>query len=133
MYRLIKFNMSIKIFFLMKYCMFLFFFCSDGVTPNYLWYVKHWKNKPGQKRGTDVFHVQFKKTKTQNIPGHHPLPQETALWAVYLTPSGAVWDLRGSVGAAEPGKERAGLIGTCYWSSHAMLADRQQILSYHSC
>lgn len=74
----------------MKYRMLLFFFCSHGVTPNYLWYVKHWKNKPGQKRGTDVFHVQFEKKKTtQNIPGHRPLPQETALRALYLTPSGA--------------------------------------------
>lgn len=26
---------------------------------NYLWYVKYWKNKPGQKRGTDVFYVLF--------------------------------------------------------------------------
>lgn len=36
------------------------FFCSDGgVILNYLWYVKYWKNKPGQKRGTDVFYVRF--------------------------------------------------------------------------
>lgn len=40
-------------------CVFIFlFFCSDrGVILKYLWYVKYWKNKPGQKRGTDVFYV----------------------------------------------------------------------------
>lgn len=38
---------------------FIFLFsCSDeGVILKYLWYVKHWKNKPGHKRSTDVFCV----------------------------------------------------------------------------
>lgn len=32
-------------------------YSDEGVILNYLWYVKHWKNKPGQKRNTDVFCV----------------------------------------------------------------------------
>lgn len=47
----IPFNETLHVFIFL-------FFCSDGaVILKHLWYVKYWKNKPGQKRGTDVFYV----------------------------------------------------------------------------
>lgn len=122
---LIKFVMSIKIF-LMKYCMFLFFFSSILMKESYwticgMWSIGKINLDRREAQMFSMFNFFFK-----SVLGHHPLLQETGLWATYWTSSCAVWGLCGSVGAAEPGEERAGLLRTCYGSSHAVLPCWQQ-------
>lgn len=107
----------------MKHCMFLFFFCSDGgVILNYSWYVKYWKNKPGQKRHRCFLCSIYKKEKSSWSPPFTPGDSSVGHVLNFLC---AVWGPYGSVGAAGPEEEKAGLLRTYYWSSHAMLSDWQ--------
>lgn len=119
---LIKFVMSIKIFFLIKYYMFLFFFSSILMGESYrticgMWSIGKINLDRREAQMFSMFNYFFKKTFLVTTL----CCRETALWAMYWMSSCAVWGLWESVGAAKPGEERDDLLRTCSWSRHAVL------------
>lgn len=122
-----KFVTSIKVFLFMKRCMFLFSFSSVLMEQSYwsicgMWSIGKINLDRREAQMFSMFDF-FKK----NFHGHHPLLQDTALWATYWTSSCTICVLYGLVGAAEPGGERAGLLGTSATiRAWAVLLDWQQ-------
>lgn len=119
--------MSIKIFFLIKYYMFLFFFSSILMEESYwticgMWSIGKINLDRREAQMFSMFNYFFKKTFLVTTL----CCRETALWATYWMSSCAVWGLWESVGAAKPGEERDDLLRTCSWSRHAVLPGCQQ-------
>lgn len=92
---LIKFVTSIKILFLMKYCMFLFFFSSVLMEESYwticgMWSIGKINLDRREAQMFSMFDFFLK-----NVLSHHPLPQETAPSATFWTSPCGVWGLCG--------------------------------------